>query len=1021
MSVIFLVTSAVYFFYGWMVLSYNSRSTQHRVLFISFLCLSWWAFAFTVANNAPDIETALLWRRLASAGWGIYYSLLLHYILILTERSALLQKRWLYLLLYLPAALNVFLYGIYDETALASYNLLKTPLGWVNIAGLTALDLSHFASYIVFTLASIIYLLHWGLTAQNRINRRIALLIACSAFLALIIGTLTEHLINAVFRVSFPQLGPIVIIIPALTMFYCIRRYGMMRQMPKDMAPLGDHLLSEYTQTRLYLYLALAAFFGGLVSFAALYFTNHASLPAALLISAVFMLAGIIAYMTRSFRLKADLKDTIVGVVMAVTLPGLTVLIYEFTDLHSWNIPMIFVLIAIVFSNKRIIVLVGISILLTLIWSWVRAPILQVTFTEIDHAVRMAVMSVMFVFVFYFNHIFKQAIAESLEKANREKLLSDIASALMTVNENNVDEKLKQVMTMWLRHLQANCMDLFFLDNAQRTVKAAFQTCDRGTKSATALGDAEKREIFAAAIGSVRFWDEETSGSLDVNTESEMESLWVGKIRTDALKVIPLKNTDQLIGVVAIEKIAGRTGWKEEQQNICHIVSRMITDVWLKIEADKKIKYEAHYDILTGLPNRQHFTDRLIQAVNMARRTDKLVGVFFIDVDSFKCVNDTMGHAGGDQLLQQIGQRMRKSVRKYDVVARFGGDEFLIMVPQADDVAAIERVAVKVLENLKEPMAVKEQKFFISVSMGIAVFPYDGNEPDTLLKNADIAMYVSKEIGKNKYAFCSVSMKNDAHASITLTNDLHWALERDELFLYYQPQLETATEEVTGMEALLRWRHPHLGIIAPSLFIQLAEKSGLISSIGAWTINQACLQNKRWQDAGLKPITMAVNLSLGQFMDANLVEVVQNALERTGLSPKYLELEITESIAAQDSQNIARTMDRLKALGVRIAIDDFGSGYSSLDRFKALPVDKLKIAMRFVHGIGSNNKEEEIIKVILQLGRTFGIKVLAEGVEDKKQLLFLRENSCDEIQGFYYYKPLTADRMGEVLLKQQSL
>ncbi|HSV31618.1 MAG TPA: EAL domain-containing protein, partial [Atribacteraceae bacterium] len=208
------------------------------------------------------------------------------------------------------------------------------------------------------------------------------------------------------------------------------------------------------------------------------------------------------------------------------------------------------------------------------------------------------------------------------------------------------------------------------------------------------------------------------------------------------------------------------------------------------------------------------------------------------------------------------------------------------------------------------------------------------------------------------------------------------------------------------------------GMIAPSIFIPLAEKSGQISRIGAWTINQACFQNKKWQEAGLKPITMAVNLSLGQFMDAHLVEVVQNALEKSGLSPKYLELEITESIAAQDFQNVAHTMDSLKALGVRIAIDDFGSGYSSLDRFKGLPVDKLKIDMRFVHGIGAGSKDEEIIKVILQLGRTFGIKVLAEGVEEERQLLFLRENSCDEIQGFYCYKPMAAAKLEEVLQKQ---
>jgi len=302
--------------------------------------------------------------------------------------------------------------------------------------------------------------------------------------------------------------------------------------------------------------------------------------------------------------------------------------------------------------------------------------------------------------------------------------------------------------------------------------------------------------------------------------------------------------------------------------------------------------------------------------------------------------------------------------------------------------------------------------------MGIAVFPMDGDDPDELLKNADIAMYASKGIARNRYAFCSSEMKKDTYNSNILTNDLYLALERKELFLYYQPQIQTATEEIIGAEALLRWKHPHLGMIPPSVFIPLAEKSGLISIIGAWTIKQACFQNRRWQNAGLKPITMAVNMSLSQFMDSNFVEVVHNALESSGLSSEFLELEITESIAAHDSQNVFYKMDRLKALGVRISIDDFGSGYSSLDRLKDMPADKIKIDMRFVHGIGKCNKDEEVIKVILQLGRTFGIKVLAEGVEEEKQLLFLKKSSCDEIQGFYFYKPMDAISMEKVLQMQ---
>jgi len=1019
-SFIFLIICAVYFFYGVMVLSFNSKSTQHRVLFFSFICLSWWAFAFTIANNAPDYGTALFWRRLASAGWGIYYSLLFHYILILTEKNTLLQKPWLYPLLYLPAALNVFLYGIYDETALLSYHLLKTPLGWTNVAGITAMDMAHFASYIGFSLASIVTLIHWGVTAKEQVKRITALIISCSALLALIIGTLTDHLISVVFQVNFPQIGPIVIMFPALTMFYCIWRYSLMRDMPRDMAPKEDHLLSEHTQARLFLYLALAAFLGSFVGFASLFFTDRAPLETTLVFSGVFFLAGIFIYVTRNLNMKADAKDAIAGVVLAVTLLVLTVIIYEFTTSHSWYMPVMFLLTVVIFNNITTAVLLGISALLSLIWSWANAPTLLAPFTEVDHAVRLTIITVMFGFALYFNRILKQAVTESQKKAGREKVLSDIASALMTASDTNIDAKIKEVMSMWGRHIQANRMDIFFLDHAQRTIKSTYKWCGSGIKPAVALETFKKEEIFEAATGLNRLWDEGDAGDLkpDALAGSELQNKWAEKMKDGKLMIIPLKNADQLIGVLAIEKVSGKSAWKEEQQKK-YTLSRMITDVWLKIEADKKIKHEAYHDSLTGLPNRQHFTDRLKQAINMAMRTDKLVGVLFIDIDSFKYVNDSLGHEGGDLFLQQIGQGMKKSVREYDVVARFGGDEFLIMVPQADDIADIERVAAKVLESLKEPMAVREQKINVSASMGIAVYPIDGDGPDALLKNADIAMYTSKEIGRNRYMLCSSTLKNDAQANIALTKDLHWALERNELFLHYQPQLNTETGKIAGVEALLRWKRQHLGIISPSVFIPLAEKNGQISSIGAWVISQACYQNKMWQEAGLKPIPIAVNLSLGQFMDANLIEVVQNSLEASGVNPELLELVITGSIATHGSQNFADTMDRLKAIGVKLAIDNFGSGCSPLDRLKVLPIDKIKIDKRFVHGIGSSTKDEEIIKVILQLGKTFGIKVAAEGVEDERQFLFLKENSCDEIQGYYCFKPMTACEIIKVLTNQR--
>ncbi|HAP32508.1 MAG TPA: hypothetical protein DCQ14_05585, partial [Firmicutes bacterium] len=290
-----------------------------------------------------------------------------------------------------PAALNVFLYGIFNQTAQVSYYLFKTPAGWVNMAGITALDMAHFASYIGFTLAGIIFLLHWGLTAQERTKRKIALLIGCSIILALIIGTLTEHLLSALFRINFPQLGPTVIMIPALVMLYCIRRYALMRQIPEDMHTARNQMLSGYVQARLFFYLAMSAFFGSIVGFMVLFFENHASLTVTLILCAVPAVAGIILYAATNLNLKIEHKDIIAGVVMAAILPVLTVLVYEYTTVHLWNLPIIFVLFAIVFSNIKIIVLTGAAVLFSLIWAWIQTPVLLLIFTRVDHAIRMVI------------------------------------------------------------------------------------------------------------------------------------------------------------------------------------------------------------------------------------------------------------------------------------------------------------------------------------------------------------------------------------------------------------------------------------------------------------------------------------------------------------------------------------------------------------------------------------------------------------------------------------------------------
>jgi len=444
---------------------------------------------------------------------------------------------------------------------------------------------------------------------------------------------------------------------------------------------------------------------------------------------------------------------------------------------------------------------------------------------------------------------------------------------------------------------------------------------------------------------------------------------------------------------------------------------KLENEINIRIDMEEKIKTLAYYDNLTCLPNKRLFNNRLNQCILDAVRKEESLGVLFLDLDSFKRVNDTMGHAKGDELLKMVSRRLINILRSDDTVCRVGGDEFLILINNLQQENSIIKVSEKILDIFKKPFTIDNHDLFVTTSIGGSIYPSDGEDVETLIKNADIAMYKAKEKGKNQFQLCTLIIKNSLMEEVKLTNSLYCALERNELELYYQPQVNIISGEIIGLEALIRWHNTTLGLVNPGDFIHIAEKTGLILPIGEWVIRSACIQNKAWQDAGILNVPIAVNLSVNQFENTKIVQEITKILKQTDLNPKNLELEITENIIMKEPEYIIESLKQLKELGVTIAIDDFGTEYSSLNYIKQLPVDKIKIAMSFIRGININHKDEAIIKVIIVLAKNLGLKVIAEGVETKEQLDFLREQMCDEIQGYYYYKPMPASQIEELITR----
>lgn len=429
-------------------------------------------------------------------------------------------------------------------------------------------------------------------------------------------------------------------------------------------------------------------------------------------------------------------------------------------------------------------------------------------------------------------------------------------------------------------------------------------------------------------------------------------------------------------------------------------------------QRDQEIRHMAYHDPLTALPNRLLFSELLHLALAQSQRHEheRPLAVLFLDLDRFKAINDTLGHTAGDQLLQAVAHRLKECCRRdRDTVARRGGDEFIILLPDLDSTHEAVRVAQNIIDSFAHAFMISGHEVFISTCIGISIFPCDGADSDTLISNADMAMYHAKENGRNRYHLYNASLNKQASRRLDMENSLRRGLQRGEFFLNYQPQINVKTGSIVSIEALARWRHPEFGLIPPREFILLAEEIGLIVPLGEWVLRTACAQNKAWQDAGSPPLRVAVNFSPHQFWNHNLAEMVENVLNETGLDPCWLELEVTEGIMLHDVDATICTMNRLSDLGIHISIDDFGTGYSSLSYIKKLPINTLKIDQSFVSDINVNKDDAAIARAIITMAHSLRLKVIAEGVETLEQMQFLYSLNCSVMQGYFFSKPIPSN------------
>ena len=495
-------------------------------------------------------------------------------------------------------------------------------------------------------------------------------------------------------------------------------------------------------------------------------------------------------------------------------------------------------------------------------------------------------------------------------------------------------------------------------------------------------------------------------------------------VRSDGAKsgaALPLRVDGNTVGVILFLSAEINTFTPEFVEllqrvadNVCFALENF-ERVDAKNKADQRVEYLASHDSLTDLPNREMFGGLLRHSIDMARRHAQTRALLFVDLDRFKVINDSLGHDAGDLLLMEVAHRLRGTLRSSDVVSRLGGDEFVVILEEGSERIEVERVAQKILSALGQPVQLSGHECHVSASIGIALYPKHGDDAQTLLKNADLAMYLAKENGKNGFHFFNGEVAAQSIERLKLESELRRALERDQFSLNYQPKVDMETGQITGVEALLRWTHPELGLVPPGQFIPLAEETGLIVPIGRWVLQEACTQNMAWQRRGLLPLSMAVNLSPRQFEDENLLHDIDEALHASGMSPVLLQLEVTESMMMRNVARAVRVLDAIQSRGIRLAIDDFGTGYSSMSLMKQFPIDTIKIDRSFVRDLPRDTEDQAIAQAIISMGKALGMIIVAEGVETAEQQAFLRAHACDEAQGYLFSRPLPPRELARLL------
>jgi len=1018
---IFYICGCFYVVFGLHTIAANVKSNVNRLFVTLTSSMAIWSFAYSISTSAPTAEASAFWQCFSVFGWGVFYSILLHFVLILTRFESRLPKRTMFALIYTPALINVILFAPFGFLAENQYRMVQTDLGWVNIHPLDVWGIWYIVYYAVFSVASITLLIYWWIHIESHtlLKRRVTFFLL-SVLFSFFLGIATETLPDIFGKNFSPRFIIIFMMIPVATLFLTSKKMDLILER-KTVASLFSATKQPQDMDRSRLFQTATAIYtlGSVISFSIGYYGMGKPLNGELLLAGFLLLTGLMARLIPSLTKSRSIQNTLFLVINMVGMVFFMISNADTGAVTAWATYIIFLLFTVILDSKiHAGIFVVFVIVLQIIYSMIY-PEISVTVDKSEYVTRIFIVVLSAIAVRRLTTEYALKIEAYKKYAREQEVLEQISSSFISVDKENIREKIDELFEMSAEILTFDCaclvgfsmdyedamiLNMYWKDGAIESFpyRPGMKVKTAALTVATSL-IARKQPIVCEDITSLF-----TDGSEEVRNFFMAQGV-------RSFFALPVMVYDAIGGMLVVEYYdRSDIAYSEDRLYFLKMIANVLGDAKKRILDEERLYNYAYFDEATQLANRNMLIRKLDQSIHDKKESGN-IAVLHIELENLRIITDAYGHAIGERIVIQSAAILKQQFGECCYISRSGEAEFVVILSAVEKTGQIEECVQRLLDAFSRPISTETgiEALFVVLNIGISVYPDNGSDALALLKNANLAGYQAKSTN-NKVVFYTEQLEHNIAETVLYTNRLFRSLKNEEFSLEFQPQISCNTGKAVGVEALLRWTTGGKRV-SPGRFIPILEQTGLMYDVGLWVLEQALQEHNRLIAKGFPPLRFSINLSIVQFQAEDFLVDFTNIIEKSGVKPQYIELEITESLYSENPEVTLDAIYKLKELGVSIAIDDFGTGYSTLNRVKLVPFDRLKIDKEIIDYIDLERKLAPLTEIILLLAKTFNASVTAEGVETKEQADFLKSIGCDEIQGYYFSRPLPPEALEEFL------